>query len=89
MKADVDAVIETFGKNDQVKKVFWTMFVSMAGLVLARVLDPVTAQQVVGRLPGWEDKTPSHHYIVYRILAPDDPARKSEPIFSPICQNKS
>ena len=24
MKADVDAAIETFGKNEQVKKVFWT-----------------------------------------------------------------
>jgi hypothetical protein len=52
MKADVDAVIETFGKNEQVKKVFWTMFVSMAGLVLARVLDPATAQQVVGVITG-------------------------------------
>jgi len=48
MRADVDAAIGTFGKNDQVKKVFWTMFASMAGLVLARVLDPATAQQVVG-----------------------------------------
>jgi len=35
-----------------VKKVFWTMFVSMAGLVLARVLDPVTAQQAVGVITG-------------------------------------
>jgi len=52
MKADVDAAIEAFGKNEQVKKVFWTMFVSMAGLVLARVLDPETAQQVVGVITG-------------------------------------
>ena len=52
MKADVDAAIETFGKNEQVKKVFWTMFVSMAGLVLARVLDPETARQGVGVIPG-------------------------------------
>jgi hypothetical protein len=36
------------GKNEQVKKVFLALFVAMAGLVLARVLDPVTAQQVVG-----------------------------------------
>jgi len=36
------------GKNEQVKKVFWTLFVVMAGLVLARVVDPVTAQRVVG-----------------------------------------
>ena len=47
MKADADATIEAFGKNEQVKRVFWTLFVAMAGLVLARVVDPVTAQQVV------------------------------------------
>jgi len=52
MKADVDAVIDAFGKNEQVKKVFWTLFVAMAGLVLARVVDPVTAQQVVGIITG-------------------------------------
>jgi hypothetical protein len=52
MKADADAAIEAFGKNEQVKKVFWTLFVAMAGLVLARVVDPVTAQQVVGIITG-------------------------------------
>ena len=52
MKADTDAVIDMFGKNEQVKKVFWTLFVMMAGLVLARVVDPVTAQQVVGIIAG-------------------------------------
>ncbi len=52
MKADVDIVIEAFGKNEQVKRVFWTLFVAMAGLVLARVADPVTAQQVVGIITG-------------------------------------
>jgi hypothetical protein len=36
MKTDADAVIDAFGKNEQVKKVFWTLFVAMAGLVLAR-----------------------------------------------------
>ena len=48
MKADADAAIEAFGKNEQVKRVFWTLFVVMAGLVLTRVVDPVTEQQVVG-----------------------------------------
>ena len=48
LHADVDAVIEAFGKNEQVKKVFWSLFVVMAGLVLAKVLDPVSVQQVVG-----------------------------------------
>ena len=41
-----------FGKNEQIKKVFWTLFVAIAGLVLARVVDPVTAQQVVGIIKG-------------------------------------
>ena len=48
MKADADAVIEAFGKNELVKKVFWTLFVAMAGLVMPWVQDPVTAQQVLG-----------------------------------------
>jgi len=52
MKADTDAAIEAFGKNEQVKKIFWTMFISMAGLVLARVVDPATAQQIVGLITG-------------------------------------
>ncbi|MDP2796614.1 MAG: hypothetical protein Q8N94_03795 [Methanoregula sp.] len=52
MKADADAAIEAFGKNEQVKKVFWSLFVSMAGLVLTRVVDPVTAPQVVAIITG-------------------------------------
>lgn len=52
MKADMDAVIEAFGKNEQTKKIFWTIFVSMAGLVLARVLDPESARLVVGVIAG-------------------------------------
>ena len=47
MKADADAAIEAFGKNEHVRKIFWTVFVAMAGLVLARVLDPGTAQQII------------------------------------------
>ena len=52
LHADVDMVIEAFGKNEQIKKVFWSLFVVMAGLVLAKVLDPVSAQQVVGIIAG-------------------------------------
>ena len=52
MKADTDAAIEAFGKNEQVKKVFWTFFIGMAGLVLARVVEPVIAQQIVGLITG-------------------------------------
>ncbi|MDO8871574.1 MAG: hypothetical protein Q7V05_02445 [Methanoregula sp.] len=50
MKTDTDAVIDMFGKNEQVKKVFWSLFVVMAGLVLTRVVDPVTVQQILGIL---------------------------------------
>ena len=50
MRADTSSVINAFGKNEQVKKVFWTLFVAMAGLVLARVVDPVTAQQFVAMI---------------------------------------
>ena len=52
MKADAETAINAFRKNVQVKKVFWTLFVAMAGLVMARVVDPVTAQQVVGIITG-------------------------------------
>jgi len=52
MKADTDAVIDAFGKNEQIKKVFWTMFIAMVGVVVARVVDPVTAQQVMGMIMG-------------------------------------
>ena len=52
LHADVDIVIDAFGNNEQVKKVFWSLFVVMAGLVLAKVMDPVTAQQVVGMITG-------------------------------------
>jgi hypothetical protein len=41
-----------FGKNEQMKNVFLTMFISMARLILARVLDPATARQVGGVITG-------------------------------------
>ena len=53
MKADASTVIDAFGKNEQIKKVFWTLFMALAGLVLAEVLDPVTAQQMIGIIAGW------------------------------------
>jgi hypothetical protein len=52
MKADVDAVLDAFGKNGQVQKVFWTFFLATAGLVLAQVLDPAAAEKIVGMLAG-------------------------------------
>ncbi len=44
MKADTDAVIDAFGKNEQVKKVFWTCSSRCPGWC-RQVVDPVTAQQ--------------------------------------------
>jgi len=52
-KADVYSVIETFGKNEQVKRVFWAVFVAVAGIVLTKILDPVIAQQIVGIITGF------------------------------------
>ncbi|MFA5347909.1 MAG: hypothetical protein WC294_07210 [Methanoregula sp.] len=52
MKADAQAMIDAFGKNEQVKKVFWTVFIAMAGLVLARIIDPETARQIVRAMMG-------------------------------------
>lgn len=52
MKADAGMVIEAFGKNEHVRNVFWAVFSAMAGLVLARVLDPVTAQQIMSAILG-------------------------------------
>jgi len=48
----IATMIDTFGKNEYVKKVFWTLLVAMVRLVLARVVDTVTAQQVVGIISG-------------------------------------
>jgi len=52
MKADTDAVLEAFGKNEQVKKVFWSVFIATAGLVLAEVVDPATAQAILAAITG-------------------------------------
>ena len=52
MKADTDAVLDAFGKNEQVKKVFWTFFIATAGLVLAQVVDPAAAEKIVGMVAG-------------------------------------
>ena len=52
MKTDTDAVLDAFGKNEQVKKVFWTFFIATAGLVLAQVVDPATTQEILRLLTG-------------------------------------
>ena len=52
MKTDTETILEVFGKNEQVRKVFWTVFVALAGLVLAQVVDPETARLVIGAITG-------------------------------------
>jgi hypothetical protein len=52
MRIDTGAAFDTFGKNEHLRKIFWTLFIALAGLVLARIVDPTTAQQVIGALTG-------------------------------------
>ncbi len=52
MKTDEEAMIALLGKNEQVKRVFWSLFLALAGLVLAQVMEPALARQVVGILIG-------------------------------------
>lgn len=51
-KTDTEMIIETLGKNEQIKKVFWTLFLAVAGLVLAEIVDPGTAESIIGILSG-------------------------------------
>jgi hypothetical protein len=52
MKADTEAVLEAFGKNEQTRKVFWALFTATAGLVLAQVVDPAAAQAILAAITG-------------------------------------
>ncbi len=52
MKTDTETILDVFGKNEQVRKVFWTVFIALGGLVLAQVVDPVTAQEILRLLAG-------------------------------------
>ena len=52
MNTDTDTIILLFGKNEQTKKVFWSVFIVLAGFVLAQVVDPQTAQAVLRLLSG-------------------------------------
>lgn len=52
MKTDTETVLTVFGKNEQIRKVFWTVFVALAGLVLAQVVDPATAQDILRLITG-------------------------------------
>jgi hypothetical protein len=52
MKADTEALVLLIGKNEQAKRVFWSIFLLLAGLLLARMVDPATAGQVIRILAG-------------------------------------
>ena len=52
MLVDTDAVLSAFGRNEQTRKVFWALFVATAGLVLAEVLDPAAAQEILAAITG-------------------------------------
>lgn len=52
MKADPNAVLDTFGRNEQTKKVFWSLFISVAGMILARILDPAMAHLIISLITG-------------------------------------
>jgi len=52
IKTDTGTILELFGKNEQFRKVFWAVFVMLAGLVLAQAADPATAQAILGILTG-------------------------------------
>jgi hypothetical protein len=52
MNTDTDTIILLFGRNEQVKKVFWSVFIVLAGFVLAQVVDPQSAQAILRLLSG-------------------------------------
>jgi hypothetical protein len=52
LRADTDAVLEAFDRTEQTKKVFWALFLALAGLVLAEIADPAAAQKITEILAG-------------------------------------
>ena len=52
MQAGTAAAPGAFGKNEHLRKVFRALFLALAGLVLARIADPATAQRILAVLTG-------------------------------------
>ncbi|MCK9579526.1 MAG: hypothetical protein M0Q92_03625 [Methanoregula sp.] len=52
MKTDTETILDLFGKNEQVKKVFWSVFIALAGIVFAEIVDPAAMQQILGTMAG-------------------------------------
>ncbi|WP_292345576.1 MULTISPECIES: hypothetical protein [unclassified Methanoregula] len=47
MSTDIDTIIQLIGRNKQMKKVFWSVFVILAGFVLTQVLEPEMAREIL------------------------------------------
>jgi hypothetical protein len=52
MKTDTETILNLFGKNEQFRKIFWSVFIILAGFILAQVVDPATAQEILRLLTG-------------------------------------
>jgi hypothetical protein len=52
MRTDADAVIKAFGKNEQGRKIFWVLFVAMAGIVLGAGVRPGDCAGDSGMIAG-------------------------------------
>ena len=63
MKADTDAAIDAFGKNEHVKKIFWTLFAAMAGLYWPGLWTRRQLRRWSGLLRGWEGEWISPPFI--------------------------
>ena len=70
MDTDADAAIDAFGKNEQVKIIFLALFVTMAGMVLARVPDPGQLSRWRGLLRGWAGNLPFSPLVQKYFLNP-------------------
>lgn len=51
-KADTEAVIAAFGKNEQIRKVFWTVFLALAAGMLGNLPDPSVTPEILAILAG-------------------------------------
>lgn len=71
LHTDTDTILLLFGKNEQTKKVFWSVFIVLAGFALAQVVDPQTAQAI--RCPAHRQRVMKNFPffssdVVFRII---------------------
>jgi len=84
MSTDTDTIIRLFGKNEQVNKVFWSVFIVLAVFILAQVVNPATAQEILRLLTGMGGSKFLIFFPVlknrYPPLPTDRESKKSDPI---------